>query len=201
MCNNSHRQLTQIVRKVLVYLEGYRNQLPFVIHTHTYTDTHTHTHTAEGLLICSLAWSFRGFPGGASGKEPACQCTRQKRHRFDSWVRKIPPEEGTASPSSVLTWETTWTEEPGSLQSMGSQRIRHDWSDLALVHMKLQMNLQLFYSPWEPLWVSLTLGPSVYIYLHDKSLWFLWDPSSLRSEAAQVNTGFIPSPWVSISCL
>ena len=31
-----------------------------------------------------------GFPGGASGKEPACQCRICKRFRFDSWVRKIP---------------------------------------------------------------------------------------------------------------
>ena len=30
-----------------------------------------------------------GFTGGASGKEPACQCRRRKRHRFDPWVRKI----------------------------------------------------------------------------------------------------------------
>ena len=28
------------------------------------------------------------FPGGASGKEPGCQCRRCKRHRFDPWVRK-----------------------------------------------------------------------------------------------------------------
>ena len=33
----------------------------------------------------------RGFPGGPSGKEPAChQCRRPKRHRFDPWVGKIP---------------------------------------------------------------------------------------------------------------
>ena len=32
----------------------------------------------------------KGFPGGASGKEPSCQCKRNKRHGFDSWVRKIP---------------------------------------------------------------------------------------------------------------
>ena len=31
-----------------------------------------------------------GFPGGASGKEPACRCRRQKRCGFDPWVRKIP---------------------------------------------------------------------------------------------------------------
>ena len=32
----------------------------------------------------------RGFPGGAHGKEAACQCRRLKRHRFNPWVRKIP---------------------------------------------------------------------------------------------------------------
>ena len=31
-----------------------------------------------------------GFPGGASGREPACQCRRPKRCRFDLWVGKIP---------------------------------------------------------------------------------------------------------------
>ena len=31
-----------------------------------------------------------GFPGGASGKEPSCQCRRYKRHGFDPWVGKIP---------------------------------------------------------------------------------------------------------------
>ena len=31
-----------------------------------------------------------GFPGGASGKEAACQCRRHKRHGFNPWVRKIP---------------------------------------------------------------------------------------------------------------
>ena len=30
-----------------------------------------------------------GFPAGAGGKEPACQCRRHKRHGFDSWVGKI----------------------------------------------------------------------------------------------------------------
>ena len=30
------------------------------------------------------------FPGGASGKQHACQCRRHKRHGFDPWLRKIP---------------------------------------------------------------------------------------------------------------
>ena len=36
-------------------------------------------------------WSWiRAFPGGASSKEPTCQCRRHERYRFDPWVRKIP---------------------------------------------------------------------------------------------------------------
>ena len=37
-----------------------------------------------------------------------------------------PLEEEMATHSSVLSWEIPWTEEPGGLQSMGSQRTRHD---------------------------------------------------------------------------
>ena len=32
-----------------------------------------------------------------------------------------------ATHSSILAWETPWTEEPGRLQSTGSQRVGHDW--------------------------------------------------------------------------
>ena len=37
-----------------------------------------------------------------------------------------PLEEGMVTYSSVLAWRIPWTEEPGGLQSMGSQRVRHD---------------------------------------------------------------------------
>ena len=36
------------------------------------------------------------------------------------------PEQGLAIHSSTLAWRVPWTEEPGGLQSMGSQRVRHD---------------------------------------------------------------------------
>ena len=39
---------------------------------------------------------------------------------------KDPLEEGLATSSSILAWRVPWTEEPDRLQSMGSQRIRHD---------------------------------------------------------------------------
>ena len=48
------------------------------------------------------------------------------------WVPSLCWEEslgkGTATHSSILTWRIPWTEEPGRLQSMGSQRVGHDWA-------------------------------------------------------------------------
>ena len=45
----------------------------------------------------------------------------------ETWVRSLdwedPLEKGMATHSSVLAWSTPWTEEPGGLQSMGSQRV------------------------------------------------------------------------------
>ena len=48
----------------------------------------------------------------------------------ETWVRSLgwedPLEEGMATHSSILAWRIRWTEEPGGLQSMGLQRVRHD---------------------------------------------------------------------------
>ena len=48
----------------------------------------------------------------------------------ETWVRSLgqeyPLEKEMAIHSSILAWKSLWTEEPGGLQSMGSQRLRHD---------------------------------------------------------------------------
>ena len=44
--------------------------------------------------------------------------------QFLGW--KDPLEEGMATHSSILAWRIPWAEEPGGLQSMGSQRIEHN---------------------------------------------------------------------------
>ena len=46
-------------------------------------------------------------------------------------IRRIHLEEGMATHSSTLAWRIPWTEKPGRLQSIGLQRGRHDWSNLA----------------------------------------------------------------------
>ena len=48
----------------------------------------------------------------------------------ETWVRSLgwkdPLEKEMATHSSILAWRILWTEEPGGLQSMGSQRVGHD---------------------------------------------------------------------------
>ena len=49
---------------------------------------------------------------------------RETRVRSLGWEGPLDKE--MATHSSILDWRTPWTEEPGGLQSMGSQRVRHD---------------------------------------------------------------------------
>ena len=65
-----------------------------------------------------------GFPGGLDSKESACNMGD---------LGSIPGsgkslEKRMATHSSILAWRTPWTEEPGGLLSMESQRVRHDWT-------------------------------------------------------------------------
>ena len=41
------------------------------------------------MLVLTYVHKLWGFPGGTSSKEPACQCRKYKRCKFDPWVRKI----------------------------------------------------------------------------------------------------------------
>ena len=68
-----------------------------------------------------------GIPRWSSAKESGRQCRRCRRLRSHLWAGEIPLEEEIAIHSSMLAWKTPGTEKPGGLQSMGSQRVRHDW--------------------------------------------------------------------------
>ena len=49
---------------------------------------------------------------------------------LETWVRSLgqedPLKKGMATQSNILAWRIPWTEEPGRLQSMGSQKVGHD---------------------------------------------------------------------------
>ena len=66
---------------------------------------------------------FKSFPGDSEGKESDCSVRDlgliPELER--TWRREWLPN------ASLLAWRIPWTEETGELQSLGSQRVRHDW--------------------------------------------------------------------------
>jgi len=65
------------------------------------------------------------FPGGSAVKnQPAMKKLQETQVQSLGW--EDPLEEGMATQSRILAWRIPWTEEPEKLESIGSQRIRHD---------------------------------------------------------------------------
>ena len=71
---------------------------------------------------CVYGKSFLGFPGVSNGKEPTCNAGDPNLILGSGKS----PGEGNGYYSSIFAWKIPGTEEPGGLQSMGSQRARHD---------------------------------------------------------------------------
>ena len=66
----------------------------------------------------------KGFPNGSDSKGSAC--IAGDLDSVSGLGRSL--EKGMTTHSSILAWRTPWTEEPGRLKFMGSQRVRHDWA-------------------------------------------------------------------------
>ena len=101
--------------------------------------------SSQFMYCWSLAWGLLsttlvtwGFTGGSDGKASA----HMRETRVWSLGWEDPLEKEMAPHSSILAWRIPWTEEPGGLQSMGSQRVRHIWA------------------------ISLSLMPSSYCYYY-----------------------------------
>ena len=65
-----------------------------------------------------------GFPGGSDDKESVCSAG--DLGSIPGLGRSL--EKDMDTHSSILSWRIPWTEEPEGLQSMGLQRVRHDWA-------------------------------------------------------------------------
>ena len=74
-----------------------------------YTHTNTHTHVS---LVAQMVYNLSPMQKGLAS--------------IPGLVR--PLEKEMATHSSILAWRIPWTEEPGGLQSMGSQRVRCNWA-------------------------------------------------------------------------
>ena len=72
-------------------------------------------------FICSGVYMC--FRGGSDSKGFACS---EGRPVIDPWIGKIPLQEEMTTHCGIFTWRIPWTEEPGRLQSIGSQRVEHD---------------------------------------------------------------------------
>ena len=66
-----------------------------------------------------------GFPGGSVVKNPPA-VQELKEVQFQSLGQEDPLVEGMATHSCILVWRILWTEEPGGLQAVGSERVGHD---------------------------------------------------------------------------
>ena len=73
-------------------------------------------------MVFTIMKAQRCFPGG---KESACSAGDSGDM---GWIHRpgSSPGEGMATHSSILAWGIPWTEEPGGLKSVGSQRGRHN---------------------------------------------------------------------------
>jgi len=71
-----------------------------------------------------------GYPLQYSWASLVAQTVKNLPAMWETWVQSMgwedPLEEGMTTHSSILPWRIPWTEEPGGLQSMGSQRVGHD---------------------------------------------------------------------------
>ena len=78
-------------------------------------------------ILSSNGSNFHSLVTQTIKNPPAMQETQvQSLGGVRSLGQEDPLEKGMATQSSILAWRIPWTEEPGGLQSMGSQRVRHD---------------------------------------------------------------------------
>ena len=84
-------------------------------------DQAVHCHAAYLTYMQNASWEMLGW----------------MNHKLES---RLPGEISTTSntpQSSILAWKISWTEEPGGLQPMGSQRVEHDWATNTLTHTQI----------------------------------------------------------------
>ena len=92
-----------------------------------------YTHVYQGYPPCVFFQStfhILGFPGGSDSKESPAM--------LETWVWSLGQEDllekEMATHSIILAWRILWTEKPGGLQSVGYQRVEHNWLNNSHFH-------------------------------------------------------------------
>ena len=108
-----------------------------------------------------------------------------------------------ATRSSILAWRIPWTEHPGRLQSMGSQRVGHNWSNLAHINRLWYIHKMVCKSPTlqaDSLLSEPPGKPFQWLYWVEKFSWSLtfltkwWSSSSISTSSLSCNLNLFVSP-------
>ena len=105
----SQQWIAQLFSKWAVHICKYRDQKQF------------YYRRSKWLL---QQWRVEDFRSGSNGKASAYNVGDPGS--ILGWEDLL--EKEMATHSSILAWRMLWTEEPGRLQCMGSQKVRHDWA-------------------------------------------------------------------------
>ena len=123
---------------------------------------------ASDFIFNLLTFLFStGFPGGSEGKESAS--VQETQVQSLNW--EDPLGKGMVTYFSIFAWRIPWTDEPGRLQSMGFQRIEHNWITDFFFFYYFQLHIYLIFQSYllqqtrEPFrvlqskWICLLLFP------------------------------------------
>ena len=94
-------------------------------------------------ILSTLVTGLQGFPAGSVVNRPPAMQEMQETW-FDSWVGKIPWSRTQQPTPVLLPGESHGWGEPGGLQSIALQRVRHEWSDWAWTRRSLLLVEPLF---------------------------------------------------------
>ena len=102
---------------------------------------------------------------------PVAQRLKRLPPMWETQVRSLgqedPLEKEMVTHSSILAWRIPWMEKPGRLQTMGSQRVGHDWA--TSLSLSFTMNMGVHVSFWASLVAQLVKNPP--------AMWKTWVPS------------------------
>ena len=142
-------------------------------------------------------WGWEATGGGFEQQRASLAIQRVKNLRAvqETWVWSLgwqdPLEKGMATHSSILAWRIPWTEEPGKLQSVGSQRVRHDWVTHTHTHTHTEWHVCER--------VSLIMIIIIFLVVEIKKIMYYLEPKYIEAEHSLWSTGFeIRQNWVHI---
>ena len=115
------RALRESLMYMYMYVDGmYLSNEDFhLLQTKVYSYIYININIIDMHIDIGKIW---GFPSGSAVRNPPAM----QQLQFQSLGLEDPLEEGMVAHSNILAWRIPWTEDLGRLQSVGSQRIRHN---------------------------------------------------------------------------